>query len=398
MPIFAYRALTYAGEPRRGEEAAETLEQLRDILASRDLILKNATAARERAARFGARVPLRQLASFNRQFVVLLRAGIPIPEALATLGSRPHQPRLERALRLVLEDVNRGAGLSEAARKVPGAFEGAYLAMIETGERAGALPECLERYQSFMELRLKIGAQVSRAMVYPAVLLATLAAVLVFLFIAVIPNFVSMDQDLGSALPWPTQVLIATSEQFPAIALSVAGTVAGAFVLDRLWASRPGGRVSRDRFLGGLPLIGPLRRAQAAAESARILATLIQSGAPLSQALSVAATGVSDGYVGDALARVNERVRNGEQLSAGLEAFAIFPPESLKMLTAGERGGSLGPMLAEIAAYHETELEQSLARLLGLAEPALILIAGLVVGGVIVAMYLPIFSLTDIIR
>lgn len=401
MPVFSYRALTLSGEARQGQEAADSLDQLRDVLAARDLILKTA-----RAASTGGgltllsprKIPLKHLSGFNRQFVVLLQAGVTIPQSLSILMSRPRQPRLEAALRQALDDVKRGLSLSQALDRQSGQFEAAYRAVVATGERAGALAEGLERYQVDIDLRLRIGAQVSKAMVYPIVLLVTLAAVLVFLFLAVIPNFVAMYADLGSELPTPTRMLIAVAENFHVIAMGVAGAIAAAFVGDRLWTATADGAAARDKALLSVPVLGTFRRAEAAAQATRVLATLIASGTPIAEALTVASGGVSDRAFRAALARANVALREGRSLSDALAAEQLLPPESLKMLAAGEASGSLGRMLADIARYHESELESGLTRLTGLAEPLLILIAGLVVGGIIVAMYLPIFSLTELIK
>lgn len=398
MPIFAYQALTLSGESCRGREVAETIDHLRDVLATRDLILKSARMAQAQGMSRGARIPLKHLAAFNRQFVVLLQAGVTIPQSLSILMARPGQPRLEAALRQLLEDVTRGLALSQAAEKQAAAFDGPYRAVIATGERAGALAQSLQRYQGYMDLRLRIGAQVSKAMVYPIVLLLTLAGVLAFLFLAVIPNFVAMYADLGSDLPWPTQVLIAIADQIHLIVATLAGITIGAIVLDRLWTATAQGGARRDAALQRLPVFGAFRRIEAAAQTMRVLATLIQSGTPAAEALKVASGSVTDRAVALRLARADIALREGRALSDALAGAQLLPPESLKMLAAGEASGSLGAMLADVASYHENELEQGLTRLTGLAEPLLILIAGLVVGGIIVAMYLPIFSLTELVK
>lgn len=376
------------------------MEQLRDVLAGRDLILKTARSARTRTLSWssGNKIPLKHLAAFNRQFVVLLQAGVTIPQSLSILMSRPRQPRLEAALRLLLDDVKRGLSLSQAADKQAASFEAPYRAVIATGERAGALAQGLERYQAYIDLRQRIGAQVSKAMIYPIVLLLTLAAVLVFLFLAVIPNFVAMYADLGSDLPLPTRLLIAVADNFHFAAIAVCAGLLSLYAADRLWTSTPHGAATRDAALLKVPVIGSFRRAEAAAQSTRILSTLILSGTPAADALAVASRSVTDRAVALRLSSANSALREGRALSDALGAQDFLPPESLKMLAAGEAAGSLGPMLADIARYHEGELEQGLTRLTGLAEPLLILVAGLVVGGIIVAMYLPIFSLTELIK
>ena len=230
MPVFSYSALTLAGETAQGVETADSFDRLREILASRELILKSARVSRTGASL--ARPPLKHIANFNRELTVLLRAGISIPESLALLSVRPGQPKLEKALQIVAGEVERGGSLSDAMGKAPAVFDAPYLALVATGEEAGALPVCLERYQDYVDLRQKTGAQVSKAMVYPIALLITLSAVLTFLFIAVIPNFVSMYRELGSTLPAPTQVLMAVEERFPVIAIGIAGMLATVWLLD----------------------------------------------------------------------------------------------------------------------------------------------------------------------
>lgn len=399
MPIFSYRALTLTGEARQGQEAADTLDHLRDLLAARDLVLKSARAARAAGGlTLSRRIPLKHLSGFNRQFVVLLQAGVTIPQALSILMARPRQPRLEAGLRQALDDVRRGLSLSQALDRQSELFEAPYRAVIATGERAGALADGLERYQADIDLRLRIGAQVTKAMIYPVILLLTLAAVLVFLFLAVIPNFVAMYADLGSDLPLPTRVLIAVADNFHVIALSLLVAVVAVVVADRTWTATPHGAAARDAAMLKLPVIGPFRRAEASAQTTRVLATLIASGTPVSGAISVAAGSVGDRAFAIALARAGVALRDGRSLSDALAAEQLLPPESLKMLGAGEASGSLPRMLADIARYHESELESGLTRLTGLAEPLLILFAGLVVGAIIVAMYLPIFSLTELIK
>lgn len=402
MPVFSYRALTLTGEARQGQEAADTLDHLRDVLATRDLVLKSARAAqsgRGLGHSIGrAKIPLKALGAFNRQFSVLIGAGVTIPQALAILKSRPRQPRLEAALTQALDDVTRGLSLSQAFDRQPAAFEAPYRAVIATGERAGALADSLERYQADIELRLRIGAQVAKAMIYPIVLLLTLAAVLVFLFLAVIPNFVAMYADLGSELPLPTRVLIWFADHFVLVAGAIAALVITVFVADRAWCASADAGAARDRALHHVPIFGAFRRAEAAAQTTRVLATLMQSGTPVADALTVASRSVSDRAVAAALQRANGALREGRSLSDALSREALLPPESLKMLAAGEASGSLARMLTDIARYHESELESGLTRLTALAEPLLILIAGLIVGGIIVAMYLPIFSLTELVK
>lgn len=397
MPVFSYSALTLTGETAQGVETAGSIEQLREILASRDLILKTGRISRS-AASLG-RPPIKHIANFNRELTVLLRAGISIPESLALLSVRPGQPKLEKALQLVASEVKRGGSLSDAMKKAPAVFDAPYLALVSTGEEAGALPVCLERYQDYVDLKQRVHAQVTKAMVYPAALLATLSAVLTFLFVAVIPNFVEMYRELGSSLPAPTRVLISVERNFPIIAAGLAGTAFSLWLLDRLWISTAEGAIARDKMLLSIPVLGHFRRASAASATARMLSILISSGATVTRALTVAASSVRDRYFAHLLSNANRAVKEGNALSKVLAAEGgLFRPMSLKMIEAGEASGSLDKMLAAVAAQQDDELANSLSRLTSLMEPAVLLVAGFLVGSVVVAMYLPIFTLTELIK
>jgi type II secretory pathway component PulF len=396
VPVFSYKALTLTGEIAQGVENADSLDQLREMLSSRDLILKSGHAARGGASL--GRPPLKHIANFNRELTVLLRAGISIPESLSLLSVRPGQPKLEKALQIVAAGVTRGGSLSDAMGKAPAAFDAPYRALVATGEAAGALPACLERYQDYVDLRQKTGSQVSKAMMYPIALLAVLSAVLTFLFIAVIPNFVSMYKELGSALPTPTRVLIAIQQNFPIIAIVLGGTFVSVWLLDRLWTSKPEGAAARDKALLSVPVLGHFRRASAAAATARMLSILISSGATVTKALTVASASLSDRHFAKVLAAANQAVKEGNPLAKTLKESGLFLPIALKMIEAGEVSGSLDKMLAAVAAQQDEELASSLSRLTGMMEPAVLLFAGFLVGGVVVAMYLPIFSLTELIK
>ncbi len=396
MPLFAYKALSLTGETADGLEAANSIEQLREILSSRDMILKSGRVSRG-ASSLG-RPPLKHIANFNRELTVLLRAGISIPETLTLLAVRPGQPKLEKALQVVLAEVKRGSSLSDAMNKAPSVFDAPYRALVATGEQSGALPVCLERYQDYVDLKQKVGGQVSKAMIYPIVLLIVLSGVLTFLFVEVIPNFVSMYAELGSSLPTPTKVLIGVEQNFPTIALVIGSVLGSIWLLDRLWTSKPEGAVARDKALLLVPVFGHFRRASAAAATARMLSILISSGATVPKALNVAGASVSDRYFTQVLADANRAVKDGNPLAKALIVGGLFRPTSLKMIQAGEASGSLDKMLTAVASQQEEELATSLARLTSMMEPAVLLLAGVLVGAVVIAMYLPIFTLTDLIK
>jgi type IV pilus assembly protein PilC len=388
--------MTYTGEAAHGVEAAGSLDQLREILAARDLILQSGRL--NRGAAQSGKPPLRHIANFNRELTVLLQAGISIPESLALLAGRPGQAKLDRAIEMVRSEVHRGVSLSEGMAKAPQVFDTAYRALVATGEQAGALPDCLERYQRYIDLRLRTGAALTKAMIYPAVLTITLSAVLTFLFIAVIPNFVAMYKELGSALPLPTQILIGIEERFPVIASSIAAAIAALWLGNLIWTASSEGAVARDKLLLSFPILGPYRRAAAAAAAVRILSILIPSGTTVTKAIAVAASTIGDRYCARLLDAANEAVAEGNPLGKALARTGLFKPAALRMIEVGEASGSLGRMLTAVAAQQDEALASSLERLTSLMEPAVLLVAGFLVGGVVISMYLPIFTLTELIR
>lgn len=399
MPQYQYIALSQNGSLIAGESAAASPENLKAELedlglrAQRIRIKRNWAMMWRRSA-----VPAEKFLLLVQELLSLMRAGLPLPEVLALAADRPGEPVLGQVMRQILKDVRSGMLLSQACAAHPDIFDGLFLAALRTGEKTGELPSVLARYQEYLRRQVVLRKKISQALAYPIFLLVTLMVILGVMFAFVMPRFVSMYASFDAKLPAPTQWLLAAVEHFPLIAL--AGGAIAALTLSswRSFSTKPAGRLKIDQWKLRMPLIGDAARTAAIAHLARSLATLLAGGTPLVEALRTAQESLPNRAFALRVAEVADRVTQGESLAKSARAAALMPETALKMLQVGEASGGLDRMLAEVAQFYEEILENRLARIMALAEPALVLMMGLMIGGIIIVMYLPIFSLAEVIR
>ena len=337
--------------------------------------------------------PARNLAVFTRQLSVMIDAGMPLVECLETLGRHEaHRPFREAVLR-TRTAVEGGSSLADAMREHPRMFDPLYTNMIAAGEAGGILDTILKRLATHIEKNVKLKAQVKSAMTYPVAVLTIAAVVVGVILWKVIPTFDSLFAGLGAALPLPTRVVIASSDAlvsyFP---LLVPGAVALALAVRRFRASARGRRVV-DAMLLGLPVLGPTLRKVAVARFCRTLATLLGSGIPLLAGLEITAKTAGNAVVEDAVLVARSAIERGETVSAPLRRAGVFPPMVTQMIDVGETSGALDAMLARIADFYEEEVDATVAGMVTLLEPVMIALLGVVIGGIVIAMYLPIFDL-----
>jgi type IV pilus assembly protein PilC len=398
MPLFIYTAFTDQGVRLTGEAAAGSEQALRTELAGRGLLVRE---LRPKRAGFGLparRIRPEEFALFNQEFMALTRAGLTIPDALALAAHRPDSPALGSILVRVHDDVRNGVPLSDACARHPEAFERLYLTTLRTGEKTGDLARVLARYQEYLRHRVALRKKLSQALAYPTFLLLALAVILVVLFVFVMPRFVAMYADLGADLPWPTRVLLSVVEHLyivvPAI---VAVVVAVVFGWRRLTATEAGRRqvdVIKER----LPYIGGLARIVAAAQLARSLSTLLAGGTPLVEALQTASGSLGNQVYIDRLGQVTQQVIEGGSLAKAVRNTQLMPEMAARMIEVGEASGGMEAMLAEVAQFYEETLDSRLTRIMTLIEPLLMLLMGVLIGGIIIVMYLPVFHMADIIK
>lgn len=401
MPVYSYKALSSSGSTVTGELAAHSTEELRHLLADKGMMMQSARPIRARGGWHllpQRSVRLQELLLFNQEFMALVKAGIPIPAILGLMEQRPDQPLLKRVVARVLDDVSKGRTLSEASAEHPEVFDSLYITSLKTGEQSGELAAALQRYQRYLRLRVAMQKKVQQALAYPLFLLVVLIVILVLLFSFVMPRFVSMYADFGAELPAPTRVLMHVVQYGYVYGPLLLLLGAGGYVLYRYWIGGERGRLQRDRLVLRLPLFSAILKVSLAGQVTRMLATLLAGGMPLVDAMASTAESTGNRALAQAMWQARQKVTEGVPLHQALAELNLFQSTALKIIQAGETAGNLDDMLAEVAAYQEDMLEHQLSRLMAFVEPAMMLLMGVFIGGIILVMYLPIFSVADIVQ
>jgi len=398
MPAFAYRAATPAGRTVRGVEEGDTAAAVERLLESRGLYaleVEPAAARAEDDARPSELFRSRggDVAEAVRYLATLLEAGFPLDRALGSVSRVVARRDVSAAVLAVREQVRGGARLDQALAAFPAVFPRFAVGMVRAGERGGHLAAALAGLAVQMEREQALRARLVSAMIYPAVVASAGAGAVAVLFAWVLPRFVALLRDTGSAIPRSTQLLLSSGafvERWWWALLLVPGVLAAVLAGVR---SSGEGRMAIDGVLLRLPIVGGLRRRAASARLARTLATLLESGLPILPALEVAATSQADAAVGAQVLRAREEVRAGDRLAPALRRAGTFPFLFLQMVEVGEEGGRLPDMLTRAADAMETELERGLDRLLRLVEPAMIVVFGALVGFVALSLLQAIYGI-----
>src|SRR5262245_1279741 len=402
MPTFAYSGRTRGGQTVSGERVADTLDAATAALRREQInvtrIAPVATPAADAKAKdkkgvTGKKVAAKNLAVFTRQFSVMIDAGLPLVQCLDILGTQEEDKNFAAVILQTRADVEAGASLADAMKRHPKTFDPLYTNMIAAGEAGGILYTILKRLATYIEKAVKLAGQVKSAMIYPIAVLLIAAGVVSVILWKVIPTFAALFSGLGADLPLPTRIVISISNNFvqffPVVLLAMGGV---AFLFRRYYATH-GGRRTVDRTMLRLPILGPILRKIAVARFCRTLATLISSGVPILDGLEITARTAGNAVVEDAIMLTRTGIERGETVAAPLKATAVFPPMVTQMIGVGETTGALDTMLAKIADFYEEEVDTAVAGLLTLLEPVMISILGVIVGGIVIAMYLPIFDL-----
>jgi type IV pilus assembly protein PilC len=341
----------------------------------------------------GKKVAAKNLAVFTRQFSVMIDAGLPLVQCLDILGNQEEDKNFAAVILQTRTDVESGASLADAMRRHPKTFDPLFTNMIAAGETGGILDTILKRLATYIEKAVKLAGQVKSAMVYPVAVICIAGIVVGVILWKVIPTFSSLFSGLGADLPLATRVVIGLSDNlvryFPFLAVIGA---AGAYGFRQFYATEKGRRVV-DGALLKAPVLGDILRKIAVARFCRTLATLISSGVPILDGLDITARTAGNSIIEDAVLLTRKSIERGETISAPLKETRVFPAMVTQMIGVGEATGALDTMLAKIADFYEEEVDTAVAGLLTLLEPIMIAILGVVVGGIVIAMYLPIFDL-----
>lgn len=347
------------------------------------------------APKAGTPVPAKNLAVFTRQFSVMIDAGLPLVQCLDILGKQESHKNFSAAILKVREDVEAGAALADAMKKHPRTFDPLYSNMIAAGEAGGILPTILERLAVYIDKTVSLKSSVKAAMMYPAAVMVIATLVVAMILWKVVPTFADLFQGLGAQLPFATRIVIHASDAVITYGLpTAAGVALGLFATRRYYATEAGRRVI-DAWLLKTPTLGAVLRKVAVARFCRTLSTLLASGVPILEGLDITARTAGNAVVEQAIQTARSRIERGETVAAAVRATSVFPPLVGQMINVGEAAGALESMLSRIADFYEEEADTAITALLKLMEPAVIVVLGVVVGGIVIALYLPIFDLVN---
>jgi type IV pilus assembly protein PilC len=400
MPTFAFAGRTRAGETVNGERLADSVDAAVAMLRREQILVTKISAVKEKAKedksqqKFRARkIPSKNLAIFTRQFSVMIDAGLPLVQCLDILGRQEQHKTFASVILATRTEVEGGASLADAMRRHPKAFDTLYVNMVAAGEAGGILDTILKRLAVYIEKNVKLKGQVKAAMIYPTAVMTIAGLVVAVILWKVIPTFAELFAGLGAELPLPTRVVIWASNSFvKAMPFMVVGVIASIFGLRAFYATY-GGRRTVDNIMLKLPILGLILRKIAVARFCRTLSTLMASGVPILDGLEITARTAGNSVIEDAIMVTRQSIERGETVSAPLEKTKVFPPMVTQMINVGETTGALDAMLSKIADFYEEEVDTAVAGLLTLMEPIMIAVLGGVVGGIVIAMYMPIFDL-----
>ncbi|HEY3381641.1 MAG TPA: type II secretion system F family protein [Vicinamibacterales bacterium] len=398
MATFAYTGRRRGGETVTGERAAETIEAATAALRREQILVTKIAPVRAKAetpakGSKGRAVAAKNLAVFTRQFSVMIDAGLPLVQCLDILGSQEEDKHFAKTIHDTRTDVEGGSSLADAMKKHPKTFDPLFTNMIAAGEAGGILDTILKRLAVYIEKNVKLKGQVKSAMIYPVAVLVIAFGVVAIILWKVIPTFATMFAGLGADLPLPTRVVIALSNGLVRFApFIIVGMVAAVFGV-RQYYTTAGGRRAIDRLMLNLPVLGMILRKIAVARFCRTLSTLISSGVPILDGLEITAKTAGNAVIEDGIMSTRKSIERGETVSAPLKETGVFPAMVTQMIGVGEATGALDTMLSKIADFYEEEVDTAVAGLLTLLEPIMIAFLGIIVGGIVIAMYMPIFSM-----
>ena len=400
---FRCRLGTPGGEIIEGVYAAESEDRLRREFEDKGLYV----LAIHRAGRLAlgslslptrSKIATREFLVFNQEMATLLKAGMPLVQSLDILRRRVNNPFFKAVLDDVHERVRAGSSLSEAFEAHGSLFPGVYTASLMAGEKSGNLEQVIRRYVAYVKVVETVRKKTISALIYPTVLLGLSLVVVSILVLRVVPQFSGYYEQFGKELPLSTRIIVSVS----AFATTYFGVILVALVafgvMVWLWLKRPGQRERLDRWILGLPALGPVARKFATSQASRTLATLLGGGIPLVNAIDVAARSIKNQYMARELQTASQQVREGRALAAAMTDSGAFPDVALKMVEVGEQTGALQEMLNSLSDFFDEEIETNLDRFVTLVEPILLIIMGIVIAGLLLALYMPLFNLSNVIR
>ena len=409
MPNFTYRGVTSGGGQVRAEITAPDERSAARQLRSQGIVVQNIAVKRG----VGAKIELgdlpglstllggvrgKDISVFSRQFATMIAAGLPLVQCLQTLGMQMERKSFQDIIAKVAYDVESGSTLSDALGRFPRVFDELYVNLVHVGETGGVLDSMLSRLSTYLEKAQALKHRVQMAIVYPILVMTIAVLVVAFLMIFIIPIFAAFFNNAGVPLPLPTRIVIAVSNGVTRYWYIVLAVWAAAMFGFRAWYRTDAGRLAVDRFFLRAPIFGPLVRKISIARFTRTLSALLGGGVPIIDALRITAKTAGNRVVENSVMAARERVMAGHTLGERLKDSGVFPPMVVQMVIVGEQTGALDNMLAKVADYYEDEVDVAVSGLTALLEPLLIVFLGVVIGGIVIAIYLPIFKVVTLVK
>ena len=396
MPVFVWEAKGRTGEPMHGEMEAANSEIVTQRLRSQNLqVAKIKKKPRDLSLKLpgSTGITTKELVVFTRQFATMIDAGLPLVQCLEILGSQMENPALRKVVLDVKSGVESGGTLADSMKKHPKVFDHLFCGLVAAGEAGGVLDTILNRLSQYMEKNMKLVKQVKSAMVYPTLVIGVSGLVTIVLLVFVIPVFQKMFQDFGSALPAPTQFVVDLSEfarnNIIWILLGIGGAVGGFMALLR----NKKGHELFDRAMLKAPIIGSVVQKVAVAKFTRTLGTMLSSGVPILEALEIVAGTAGNIVVENGLRYVRAKISEGKTMAQPLSEIPVFPPMVVQMISVGESSGAMDTMLNKIADFYDDEVDSAVGTMMSMMEPLIMAFLSVVLGGMVIAMYLPVFSM-----
>ncbi len=401
MPTYRYVAKERTGRPVLGAAEAQDQKALIDALRKQDLIIISVKEERQKGGghkfNAGGKIKLGELVLFSRQIATMIDSGIPLVQGLEIIGEQIENRAFRKIILEVKKDVASGAAFHEALAKHPRAFSQLFINMVKAGESSGALDAIMERLAMYLEKTDSLIRKVRSAMIYPGVVSGMAVVITMVLMMKVVPVFKSIFADFGSELPLPTQILVAISDFLIHNFFLWTSAAVVAFILFTRFLRTEKGTMIADHFKLSVPVFGVIMRKVAVSKFSRTLATLVKSGVPILTALEIVGKTAGNKVVESAVEKVRASIREGENITTPLMRTKVFPPLVVRMISVGEQTGELEKMLTKIADFYDDQVDAAVSGITSLIEPLIIAFLGVVIGGIVICMFMPIFKMSTIV-
>jgi len=399
MAVFTYSGRGTGGTMTGEIEAPDRTSAVGELRKRAILVTKiQERAGSKSPSKAGGKVKDKEMAIFTRQFSTMIDAGLPLVQCLNILAEQSESKNLRDVTGRVARSVEQGSTLADSLRRHPRAFDDLFTNMVEVGESGGILDIVFQRLAAYIEKAAALKRKVKGAMIYPASIISVAFLVVIFMLTFVIPTFTKMFKDLGADLPLPTQVVVWLSEFVRTYIFLIIAAVVGCVFAIRAYYRTEKGQGTIDALLLKVPVMGTLIRKVAVARFTRTLGTLVSSGVPILEGLRITARTAGNKVVEKAVLQCRAAVTAGKTLAEPLKASGVFPPMVIQMISVGEQTGALDAMLSKIADFYDDEVDVAVSSMTALLEPIMIVVLGVLIGGLVVAMYLPIFKLVTLVK